>query len=225
MPSYSSYLVLRQGLVVCGPNHDQEGNLKQLLMMMSRDVSPVIRQWLAENKYMSPEIVNELISMMGQSVLQKLLNNIKRATPHWFGIIADEATDVTNRERLNLSLRWVNDDYEVGEDPVGLFALPNTTADTITQVIKDLLIRCDLPLSLCQGQAYDGQLMQGHRKGVATQIRESNPAALPVHCFGHCLNLCLQDVGRQIPTLRDALDIVREIGKLIQKDPTSLTRN
>ena len=40
-----------------------------------------------------------------------------------------------------------------------------------------------------------------------------------MHCFGHCLNLCLQDVGRQIPALRDALDIVREIGKLIKYSP------
>ena len=40
-----------------------------------------------------------------------------------------------------------------------------------------------------------------------------------MHCFGHCLNLCLQDVGRQIPALRDALDIVREIRKLIKYWP------
>ena len=117
-------------------------------------------------------------------------------------------------------MRWVNDSYEVFEDPVGLFALPNTSANTITEVIKDVLIRCDLPLSLSQGQAYDrAATMQGRWKGVATQIRDSNPAALPVHCFGHCLNLCLQDVGRQIPALRDALDIVREIGKLIKYSP------
>lgn len=93
----------------------------------------------------------------------------------------------------------VNDNYEVSEDPVGLFALPNTIASTITEVIKYLLVRCDLPLSLCRGQAYDGAAtMQGRQKGVATPI---NPAALPVHYFRHCLNLCLQDVGRQIPAL------------------------
>ena len=86
----------------------------------------------SEFQHMSPEVVNELISMMGQSVLRKPLCNIKRVTPHWFGIIADEATDVSNREQLNLSIRWVNDNYEVFEDPVGLFALPNTSANTIT---------------------------------------------------------------------------------------------
>ena len=52
------------------------------------------------------------------------------ATPYWFGIIADEATDVSNREQLNLSIRWVDEDYEV--EHVGLYVLPNTTADTTT---------------------------------------------------------------------------------------------
>ena len=88
--------LLRQGLAIRGHNHDQEGNLKQLLIILSKETSPAIRQWLSEKKYMSPEIINELISMMGQSVLRKLLCNIKKTTPHWFGIIADEATDVSN---------------------------------------------------------------------------------------------------------------------------------
>ena len=67
---------------------------------MSKEASPVIRQWLSEKKYMSPEILNELISMMAQSVLRKPSCNIKKATLHWFGIIADEAMamDVGNRE-------------------------------------------------------------------------------------------------------------------------------
>ena len=100
------------------------------------------------------------------------------------------------------------------------FVFQNTTADTITHVLKDLLIRCDLSVCTCRGQAYDGAAdMQGRRKGVATQIRRENPAALPVHCFAHSLKLCLQDAGRQIPLLRDTLDTVREIGKLIKYSP------
>ena len=46
------------------------------------------------------------------------------------------------------------------------------------------------------------------------QIKEENPAALAVHCHAHCLNHCLQDVGRTITLLQDALDIVKEISKL-----------
>lgn len=75
---------------------------------------------------------------------------------------------------------------------------------------------CGLSLSLCLGQAYDGaSAMQGRRKGLATLIKTEVPAALPVHCLAHSLNLCLQDTGRKILLLRDAIDLVREIVKLI----------
>ena len=77
-------------------------------------------------------------------MLRILLSKIKRTTPSWYAIFADEATDVANREQLNLSLRWVDDEYEVCEDPLGFFVLPNTTADTITSEIlsSDVIYRC-----------------------------------------------------------------------------------
>ena len=137
---------------------------------------------------MSPEIINELILIMGQPISRTLLSNIKKVTSNWFGIIADEAKDVACREQLNLSIRWVNN-HEVSEDRVGLL---NTTADTTTRVTRDLLVWCDLALSLYRGQAYDGAAtMQGRRKGVATQTRASRsfclflwtlPKSLPTGC-------------------------------------------
>ena len=70
-------------------------------------------------------------------------------------MIGDKATDVPNREQFNLSIRWVDNNYEIHEDPLGLFCLPNTTADTL---VKDILVRCSFPMamSLCRGQAFDG---------------------------------------------------------------------
>ena len=57
---------------------------------------------------MSHEIVNEQIRIMGQSVLCSLLESIRNNTVacSWYAIIADEATDIANREQLNVSLRW-----------------------------------------------------------------------------------------------------------------------
>lgn len=49
---------------------------------------------------------------------------------------------------------------------------------------------------------------------LATLIRNEIPAALPVHCLAHCLNLCLEDAGREIRFLRDPIDIVSKIVKL-----------
>ena len=49
--------------------------------------------------FISDNIVNELISTMGLSMLRTLLNNIKECNPPWYAVIADEATDVANREQ------------------------------------------------------------------------------------------------------------------------------
>ena len=90
--------------------------------------------------------------------------------PVWFSVIADEATDIVHAEQFNLSICWVSDNYEVHEDPVGLCRVSDTKAETLFQIIKDLLIRCNLPLALCQGQAYDGAAnMQGRRTGIVLQ--------------------------------------------------------
>jgi len=193
-----------------------EGNLQQLLIMWSTyDLG--FKMWMRDKRYLSPVIINELINIMGLNVLHPLLSNIKECSP---AIIADEATDVGNREQLNLSIRWVNNQYEIREDPVGLYCLPDTKADTLYTVITDILTCCALPLSMCIGQAFDGASnMQGKRNGLATKIRKEVPAALPVHCLAHCLNLCLQDAGRKLSFLRDALDIIREIIKLIRYSP------
>ena len=61
--------------------------------------------------------------------------------------------------------------------------------------------------------------MQGRRKGVATQIRNKVPDTLSVHCFAYSLNLCLQDARRKVVLLRNGLDIVQEIVKLIHFSP------
>ena len=61
--------------------------------------------------------------------------------------------------------------------------------------------------------------MKGIRSGVAARIGNYVPQALPVHCLAHCLNLCLQDAGKQINLMRDAIQLVREIVQLINCSP------
>ena len=95
-------------------------------------------------------------------MLREVLDRAKMQNPEWYAIIANEATDVNFNEQLNLSLKYVDYDYTISEDPVGLFCQPNTTAATLSIVIKDMLTRCSPPLALCRGQAYDGAAtMQG----------------------------------------------------------------
>ena len=55
--------------------------------------------------------------------------------------------------------------------------------------IKNVLIRCSLPLSKCQGQDYDGaSVMMGHLTGVATVTERGNKSPSS-SLFGSLLKL------------------------------------
>ena len=72
----------------------------------------------------------------------------------------------------------------------------------------------------CRGQCYDGaSAMAGCKTGVATSIRAKQPSALYTHCYGHALNLAVQEMVKANHILRDTLDTVEEMTKLIKKSP------
>ena len=214
---FSLKYLMRQGQAVRGHN-EAEGNLHQLLLLRQEAI-PELKWWMQEGKYMSPEIVNELISEMGHKILRELLSKIQEA--RWFSLIADETRDISDIEQLTISIRWVLSDYMVHGDSKGLVQVPRTDAETPASTLKDVLIQFMLPLQKCCGQAYDGASnMSGYRSGVAKRIKDSEPAALHVHCLAHCVNLCLQDATRKSPPIRSALDLVYEIVGLIKLSPS-----
>ena len=155
----------RQGLALRG-HEESEGNMLQLLQMWSAHDSD-IKEWLRDGKYLSHDIVNEQIQLMSDCVLRELLSEVKRSL--FFAIQADEASDVACNEQMCVSIRWLNTEYDIFEEPIGLVQLPKTDSATIFTALKDVLIRCILPVSMCRGQAYDGAAnMSGHLHGVAT---------------------------------------------------------
>ena len=61
--------------------------------------------------------------------------------------------------------------------------------------------------------------MSGSKSGVSTRILDLEPRALYTHCYGHALNLATQDALKGIKVMKDVLDTVYEITKLIKKSP------
>lgn len=130
---------------------------------------------------------------MGQHLLRKLLCDIHDAGR--FAVLADKTRDISSQEQLAICIRWVDAKFDIHEDHIGLVQLDTTNSDSINECNKRCFkIRCWLPIGQCKGQRYDGAsaMMGVPHTGVATQLRKEEPTALPVHCFVHCLNLCLQ---------------------------------
>ena len=104
----------------------------------------------------------------------------------WFSLIADEATDVSHNEQMCIAVRWVDSSYTIHEAALGLVQLPDTKALTLFGIIKDVLLRCSLPITDCVGQAYDGASnMSGVRNGVQALMKKESDLCLYVHCFAH----------------------------------------
>ena len=62
----------QQGLPLRGHYEDNqsfEGNLYQLLLLQAQ-YSPKMNSWLQRREYISSEVVNEIIMIMGQSLLR-----------------------------------------------------------------------------------------------------------------------------------------------------------
>ena len=123
---------MHQGLAIRGHPED-EGNLHQLLKVQAED-SETIAPWLKEEQYMSQDIINELVNLMGKEVLKTLLDSVLSQTPPWFSVMADKATDVSNNEQMNTSVRWVDNDYTISEEAIALVELPDTFSDTLVTV-------------------------------------------------------------------------------------------
>ena len=62
----------------------------------------------------------------------------------------------------------------IHETALGLIQLPDTKAMTLFGIIKDVLLRCSLPITHCSiGQAYDGASnMTGVRNGVQALMKK-----------------------------------------------------
>ena len=160
-------------------------------------------------KYMHNDIQNELTELTAKHVLAKKLESIRSSK--FFGIIADEYTDISNKELLSMCFRWIKD-LTVHEDFVGYYQLPDIKRDTIVTAISNYLIRMQLSLKDLRAQAYDGASnMFGKNTGVSVQIAVEQPKALSTHCQGHSLNLGIKTTMTNSKQMKDEMGTVTEI--------------
>ena len=96
---------------------------------------------------------------------------------------------------------FVDSELNVQEYFIGLYAVSSIGAHTITNVIKDTLLRMRLQLSKCRGQCYDGA-SNIWQLGVGSLQTSSQKNQWPfIHtAIGHALNLAVGDTirGRKV---------------------------
>ena len=116
-------------------------------MLQAKDCEPPV-SWLKKQDYISPPIINEVITIRGNTILRQLLQDICAAD--YFALTADEATDISHNEQMCIAICWVDSSYTAHEAALGLVQLPDTKALTLYTTIKEL-VRCSLSIASCIG--------------------------------------------------------------------------
>ena len=122
--------------------------------------------------YSSKTIQNELIQVVGNSIREKIINDIKAAK--FFSILADEVTDCSNKEQLSLAVRFVDSvDCVIREEFLDFITVERITGEALASAILSRLQEWDIPIENCRGQGYDGAAnMSSSVRGVQSRIRE-----------------------------------------------------
>lgn len=110
----------RQGLPLRGDSDESDGNYIQILKVRGEDDSRMI-EWLKRknDKYTCGDAQNEMIQIMALSILRDIAQNIRNSV--FYSIMADETTDVSNREQFVLVLRHVDEKLLAHEEFIGLY--------------------------------------------------------------------------------------------------------
>ena len=209
--------ISRQGLAFRENNNQR--NFEQLIKLSAK-VDSRIPSWMEKKreKYLHHDTQNEIIRLMASIILRDKAKNTNDSI--FYSIMTDETTDRSNKEQFIICFRWVDKGFDTHGDFIGINNVDNIKEDSLVTVIKDGLIRLNIPLSNARGQCYDGaKNMCGIKNGVSNKILSENPEAFFTRCFGHALNLAVGDMVKNARFLKDSMDTTYDISNLIKKSP------
>ncbi|KAJ8032695.1 Zinc finger MYM-type protein 1 [Holothuria leucospilota] len=132
----------------------------------------------------------------------------------------DEATDVTHHEQAAIIVRYVDKDMIIQERLIWVTAVENTTAENLLQTLLGALKMVEIDTSKIVSQCYDGAAnMSGGISGVQSRLKEIQPRAIYMHCFGHCLNLVIADAMAEVQSTRNFFGSVQSSYNFIESSP------
>lgn len=164
----------------------------------------------------SHHVQNEILDMFAHSIVRNICRQVQLAGS--YAVIVDGTQDISRKEQMSICIRYVDRDLCPHEEFIGFCEPPDTTGAVLAKCIVDVLLRLQLPLSALRGQTYDGASnMSGQYTGCQAIICEKQPLALYVHCGAHCVNLVSQAVCEAVGPVRDAMQLLQELGALFSQ--------
>ena len=216
----------KQGLALRGHRDDQidwqsversnEGNFVQLVRFRA-ETDTILSAYFSKAPknahYTSKTIQNELLNVVGDSIRNAIINEVKSAK--YYSIVADEVTDAANHEELSLVFRYVYN-KEIREVFVDFLEVERIIGRMLGEAILNWLKAHDISPADMRGQCYDGASnMSGARSGVKAVVQEAAPKAMYYHCAAHHLNLSVVSAC-SIQSFKNAESYIGEIARFFK---------
>ena len=204
------------------------GNFQVMLEYCARSGDTVLAEHLKRTKennggrnctYRSKTIQNEVIKCFEQELRGIIISEVKQAK--FFSVMANECSDVANKEQLAIVIRYVNEDDEICEDFVEFVECENgITGLALAEKIKSALQDKYGPDMInLRGQCYNGAgNMSGVRNGLAARVTQEFPKAVYTWCSSHKLNLCVVK-SCDITEVRNMIDKATEVAIFFNYSP------
>ena len=197
------------------------GNFLELIHLRCKDIA-----WLKDKLYSqlqkhaqwtSPVIQNELLQIIADLIRERITNDVRASG--WYGIILDETSDISRTEQVSLCLSFALNGTKK-EAFIGFYSTKSTEGEVLYELVKSSITELNLDLKNIVGKAFDGAAnMNGVHKGLSTRMKERSPFGIYVHCYGHVLNLALQDTMTQTEPLRNALGTIQALHNFLEAIP------
>ena len=210
-------------------------NLSWLLGRYNADINTCLNSE-SSTKYLCPDVQNEMLKILSQMLLRKLIVSIKTksrilpdlyAVPannaissYVFSLIADESSDICNQEQVSICIRYCTNTPQSDDIFLGFYEICKTDSSTLFSLFKDGLIRFRLDISRHHGQGYDGgSNMVRKIKGLEQKMLKENPKALYFRCIDHQLNLVCQDACTEYSQVSHTISCEYKIVTFVKESP------
>ncbi|XP_071734993.1 uncharacterized protein [Rutidosis leptorrhynchoides] len=157
------------------------------------------QNYIDEDEYQMPipssQTDANVVDCIPQEVRKSITDEIGENV---FGLLVDESSDVSNKEHIEVVLRYVDTCGIVKERYLGLVHVVEESASSFKSGIESLLIENGLNMEKVRGQGYNGTSnMRDEFIDLKALIMKENRSAYYVHCFAHSLELVVVKVAKK----------------------------
>lgn len=201
-------------------------NLRQIVSAVvcadaNRSMLANIKQAPANAHHLSKSAASEFLESFSVTLFTRIRDSLNSV--EMYSILADECTDVNNRQSLSVCVRHI-DSRGVSETFLSCVSLTETNAISIKEKLYSVLEMFLLPLNKCVSVSFDGASnFSGATGGVYGLMREDIPNLLYIHCRAHVLQLAIVNASDKFAPIKRIISLLRNVYSNFSQSPKRLT--